>query len=699
MKTIFLLALATGLISCTREEAPVAEASRKDSVVDTYFGTQVADPYRWLEDDRSPETAAWVEAQNKMTRAYLDAIPEREAIKKRLTELANVPRYGLPTAIGGKTYYWKNDGLQNQSVLYVEENDKTDVVLDPNTLSADGSTSVSVFSPSRDGKYIGYGISVGGSDWNTFYVLDAQNRQPLSDKLEWVKFSGFTWFQDGFFYTRYPKPEGSALSTANENSAVYYHKIGTSQESDILVHADTQNPKVMWSVDITFDGKWLWLYSSEGTSGNAVWIRKIDSQKPFEGNWQQLVADRENNSQILTSQDGALYLVTDIDAPNQRLVKIDPAKLDRKDWVDVIPNRSERLESISFIGGKLIASYLKDVASQVEVFDITGMLEGKMELPSSGSVSGFSGWEDSTTCYYSFSSWAQPATIYSYSTETLASTLYKKPKLACDPSTLEVTQVFYPSKDDTKIPMSIVYKKGTKLNGKNPTLLYGYGGFDISITPSFSALRMALLERGCVFAVANLRGGGEYGDAWHKAGMLLNKQNVFDDFIAAAEYLIKEGYTSSQHLCINGGSNGGLLVGACMTQRPDLFAAAIPEVGVLDMLRYQNFTIGRGWAVEYGTSEDETHFNNLITYSPVHNIKAGVDYPATLVMTGDHDDRVVPAHSFKFAATLQELGAHKRPELIRIQTQAGHGAGKSMATTIEEAADKYAFILKNTGGL
>ncbi|MCX7743554.1 MAG: prolyl oligopeptidase family serine peptidase [Flavobacteriales bacterium] len=674
--------------------------TRKDtSVFDNYFGTIIHDPYRWLEDDMSEETKQWVEAQNKITFGYLSKISFRDSIKKRLTDIWNYPKYSVPFKEGGYYFYYKNDGLQNQSVLYFMKNLKDDpqVLLDPNTFSADGTTSISGFSVSKDGKYAAYSISEGGSDWNTIKVISLPDKKEQPDVIKWVKFSGIAWYKDGFFYSKFPEPKkGDELKSTNQFQQVYYHKMGTSQTQDQLIYEDKQNPFNGHYAGVTEDERYLILSISKGTYGNKIKVK--DLNKGMNAPFITIVDDFDNESAIVDNEGELLYMYTNIGAGKYRLVEINPKSAHKRDtWKEIIPESENVLTGVNHLGGKWIATYLKDASSLVKIFDSSGKFLHDVPLPTMGTVSSFSGKKTENTAYYSFTSFAYPPTIFEYDIEKNTSTEFRKAEVKINPNDYEVKQEFYTSKDGTKIPMFIVHKKGIRKNGNNPTLLYGYGGFDISILPSFSISNMVFLENGGIYAVANLRGGGEYGEAWHKAGMLLNKQNVFDDFIAAAEFLIKEKYTASNKLAIHGRSNGGLLVGAVMTQRPELFKVAVPAVGVLDMLRYHKFTIGHAWAVEYGSSEDSVHFANLLKYSPLHNIKEGVEYPATLIMTADHDDRVVPAHSFKFAATLQEKQSGKNPILIRIDTKAGHGAGKSTSMVIEESADFWAFIFYNLG--
>ena len=696
--------LSCGKDACKNKETPIEQIkveypeTRKDTTVkDDYFGNLISDPYRWLENDTTAETKAWVETENKLTFGYLGKIPFRDKIKSRLREIWNYPKYSTPFKEGSYYFFYKNDGLQNQSVLYFhkELNDEPRVLIDPNKLSPDGTTSLSGFSVSKDGAFAGYSLSEGGSDWQTIYVMTLADQKQTPDKIKWVKFSGISWYKDGFFYSRFPEPRGSELSTANNFQKVYYHKMGTTQGKDILVYEDKSNPLHGHYAGVSEDERWLTLITTTGTYGNTMKVK--DLSKGVNAPWVNIVDDFNNESNLIDNEGDDIYLMTNIDADKYRLVKVNVNNPDRKNWQTIIPQDDNVMTGISNIGGKWIATYLKDACSLVKVFDHAGKYLYDVDLPTRGTVGGFGGKKNEKESFYLFTSFVMPPTIYKYDTEANKSELFRKTEIKFDTENYEVKQEFYTSKDGTKIPMFIVYKKGIRLNGKNPTLLYGYGGFDISILPSFQISQMVFLEKGGVYAVANLRGGGEYGQEWHKAGMLMKKQNVFDDFIAAAEYLIEKKYTNPKKLAIHGRSNGGLLVGAVMTQRPDLFRVALPAVGVLDMLRYHKFTIGYAWAVEYGSSDNEEDFKNLITYSPLHNVKEGVEYPCTMVLTADHDDRVVPAHSFKFAATLQEKQKGLNPVLIRIDTKAGHGAGKSTTMAIEEWADIWAFTMFNLG--
>ncbi len=680
-------------------DGPIYPETRKDTaVVDEYFGVKVGDPYRWLEDDNAEETKAWVKAQNAVTFAYLDQIPFRDQVRKRIEELWNYEKISSPREKGGKYYYYKNDGLQNQSVLYVTDNLKNEgkIFLDPNKLSEDGTVSLSSTSFSEDGSLFAYAISISGSDWNEIYVMDTETGKKLDDKILDVKFSGVSWKGDeGFYYSSYDKPkEGSQLSGVTQFHKLYYHKLGTSQIRDKLVFGGEKMPRRYVGGYVTENDKYLIISASESTSGNELYFK--DLTKP-ESEIIPIVKGFDNDHYVLHAEGDKLYIHTNLKAPNNRIVVADVQNPSPQNWKSVIPEKSMVL-SAGTAGNKIFASYLKDAKSQVEQYDMQGKLERKIELPGIGSVSGFNGEEKDTVIFYSFTSYTTPSSIYKYDIASGTSDLYIKPDVKFNPEAYETNQIFYTSKDGTKIPMFITHKKGLELNGKNPTYLYGYGGFNVSLTPSFSVSTIVWLENGGVYAVPNLRGGGEYGEVWHKAGTQMKKQNVFDDFIAAAEYLINNKYTSAERLAIAGGSNGGLLVGATMTQRPDLAKVAFPAVGVMDMLRYNKFTAGAGWAYDYGTAEDSPEmFKYLKGYSPVHNLKEGVAYPATMVTTADHDDRVVPAHSFKFAATLQEKHAGNSPVLIRIETNAGHGAGKPTSKIIDELADKYSFAWYNMG--
>ncbi|HIY15199.1 MAG TPA: prolyl oligopeptidase family serine peptidase [Candidatus Alistipes cottocaccae] len=673
---------------------PYPETARGE-VVDNYFGTEVPDPYRWLEDDNSEATAAWVAAENAVTEDYLSQIPFRNAIRERLTQLWNYPKEGAPSKHGDWYYYYYNDGLQNQSVLCrtQQPGEAGEVFLDPNTLSEDGTVALSAVSFSKDGRYFAYAAAASGSDWVEIRVMDTETKALTEDRIEWVKFSGAVWAPDskGFYYSAYDAPKEGVYSAQNQFQKVYYHKLGTPQTADRLIYEDKAHPLRYFSAWPSEDGKWLFVIASEGTSGTEILCRKTSETK-----FRTLLAGFDHDYAPVDCKEDNLYFVTNEGASNYTLKRIAltaPAKVET-----VIPEHEKNLlEGVGTAGGYLFASYLQDAQNQVVQYDYDGRLVREIVLPAIGTVGGFSGEEEDTELYYSLSNYTAPATIYRYDIASGESTLYKSPEVAFDPALFVTEQVFYPSKDGTQVPMFITRRKDMKLDGKNPCLLYGYGGFQINLTPGFNPSALMFVEQGGVYCVANLRGGSEYGEAWHKAGMLENKQNVFDDFIAAAEYLIAQKYTSSERLAINGGSNGGLLVGACEVQRPDLYAVCLPQVGVMDMLRYHKFTIGWGWAVEYGSSDNEEQFPYIYKYSPLHNIKEGVKYPATLVMTADHDDRVVPAHSFKFAAQMQHCQAGEAPVLIRIESKAGHGAGKPTSKRIDEAADMYAFLFQNIG--
>lgn len=673
---------------------PYPETARGE-VVDNYFGTEVPDPYRWLEDDNSEATAAWVAAENAVTEDYLSQIPFRNAIRERLTQLWNYPKEGAPSKHGDWYYYYYNDGLQNQSVLCrtQQPGEAGEVFLDPNTLSEDGTVALSAVSFSKNGRYFAYAAAASGSDWVEIRVMDTETKALTEDRIEWVKFSGAVWAPDskGFYYSAYDAPKEGVYSAQNQFQKVYYHKLGTPQTADRLIYEDKAHPLRYFSAWPSEDGKWLFVIASEGTSGTEILCRKTSETK-----FRTLLAGFDHDYAPVDCKEDNLYFVTNEGASNYTLKRIAltaPAKVET-----VIPEHERNLlEGVGTAGGYLFASYLQDAQNQVVQYDYDGRLVREIVLPAIGTVGGFSGEEEDTELYYSLANYTAPATIYRYDIASGESTLYKSPEVAFDPSLFVTEQVFYPSKDGTQVPMFITRRKDMKLDGKNPCLLYGYGGFQINLTPGFNPSALMFVEQGGVYCVANLRGGSEYGEAWHKAGMLENKQNVFDDFIAAAEYLIAQKYTSSERLAINGGSNGGLLVGACEVQRPDLYAVCLPQVGVMDMLRYHKFTIGWGWAVEYGSSDNEEQFPYIYAYSPLHNIKEGVKYPATLVMTADHDDRVVPAHSFKFAAQMQHCQAGEAPVLIRIESKAGHGAGKPTSKRIDEAADMYAFLFQNIG--
>ncbi len=669
--------------------------------MDDYHGTQVADPYRWLEDETSPETTAWIEAQNAVTFPYLERIPYRAALQARVMELNDYERFSAPSRKGPYFFFSKNEGLQNQSVVHIQRglDGAPEVLLDPNSWSTDGTVQLAAFEPSKDAKYAVYGISQSGSDWQQYKVLELATKRTLTDNVEWAKVSQVAWHGDGFYYSRYPEPpEGRERASINENHQVYFHKLGTPQAADTLVYEDPANPQRFHTTSTTEDERFLILEVSDrgkGLDGNALFVRDLSDA---DGQFMPLVPEITNDTfYVIDNVGGALLVATNHGAPNWRVVLIDPKNIAESSWKTILPERPEPLDSVTTAGGKVFATYLKDVTTRAYVFALDGKLENEIALPGPGAASGFGGPNDAPFVFYTFNSLSVPPTIYRYDIATRVSSVFRAPSVpGYDAADYETKQVFYPSKDGTRIPMFLVYRKGLELDGNNPTMLYGYGGFNIVVSPTFSAARIALLERGFVYASANLRGGAEYGEAWHKQGMKHEKQNVFDDFIAAAEWLIEEKYTSSAKLAITGRSNGGLLVGAVMNQRPELFRVAVPEVGVMDMLRFHKFTIGWNWIADYGSSDDPEEFKTLYAYSPLHNIRKGVKYPATLITTADHDDRVVPAHSFKYAATLQELASPENPALIRIETKSGHGAS-SLTKQLEAAADIYAFTMHNLG--
>ena len=671
--------------------------TEKTGVVDTYFGAAVPDPYRWLENDTSAQTAAWVAAQNKITGEYLSKIPFRNALLKRLTDVADYEKTGAPSKKHGKYYFYKNDGLQNQSVLYVQDSlDGTPrVLLDPNKLSADGTVALTGTSFSHDGRYMAYTISRSGSDWTEIYVLDAATGRQLGDHIVWAKFTGASWRGDGFYYSAYDAPEeGKEYSNVNENHKIYYHKIGTPQSEDKLVYENKAYPKRFYSASVSDDETLLFIFESGDGAGNAVYVKNL--AKP-DAQLTAMATDMRYQYYPIETINGKTYIFTNYGAPRGRVMAATADRPSLRGWTEVVPEGRSVLSGAQVVGGKLLLTYDKDVANHAYVYTLDGKMEHEVSLPGLGSV-GFTGDKDDRECFFTFTSFTVPGAVYRYDIEHNTYSLLRAPKVDFDADGFVTEQVFYPSKDGTKIPMFLTYKKGLKRDGRNPVLLYGYGGFNISLNPGFSSSRIPFLENGGIYAHANLRGGGEYGEEWHLAGTKMMKQNVFDDFIAAAEWLISNGYTNKDKIAINGGSNGGLLVGACMTQRPDLFRVAVPQVGVMDMLRYHKFTIGWNWASDYGTSDDSKEmFEYLKGYSPLHNLKKGTRYPATLVTTADHDDRVVPAHSFKFAATLQECNDGTNPTLIRIDSKAGHGAGKPMSKVLEEQADIYGFIMYNLG--
>jgi prolyl oligopeptidase len=674
--------------------------TKKVDTVDTYFGEEVKDPYRWLEDDRSAETAEWVKAENEVTFDYLNKIPFREELKERLSDLWNYEKVGPPFKEGDYTYFYKNDGLQNQYVLYRyktgEDPSTAEVFLDPNTFKEDGTISLGETSFSKDGSKLAYSISEGGSDWRKVLVMNTETKELVGDTLKDIKFSGLSWKgEDGFYYSSYDKPKGSELSAKTDQHKVYYHKMGTPQSEDKVIFGATPEEKHRYiNASVTEDNNYLIIRASTSTSGNKLFIK--DLTKPGAA-FVTILDDTDSDTSILENVGSKLYIVTNRNAPNRKIVTVDANNPTPDNWVDFIPE-TENVLSPSTGGGNIFANYMVDAVSKVLQYDYDGKLIREVKLPGVGSAGGFGTKKEEKELYYSFTNYVTPGSIYKYDIASGNSELFIKPEIDFNPENFESNQVFYNSKDGTKIPMIITHKKGLKMDGKNPTILYGYGGFNISLTPSFSIANAVWMEQGGIYAVPNLRGGGEYGKKWHDAGTKMKKQNVFDDFIAAAEYLIENNYTSSDYLAVRGGSNGGLLVGATMTQRPELMKVALPAVGVLDMLRYHTFTAGAGWAYDYGTAEDSKEmFAYLKSYSPLHNVKEGVEYPATLITTGDHDDRVVPAHSFKFAAELQSKQTGSNPVLIRIETDAGHGAGTPVSKTIEQYADIFGFTLFNMG--
>jgi len=702
--TTLALSLFTGALGMSLVSADskiVYPAAKRTEMVEELHGTPVADPYRWLEDDvrKSDEVSKWVEAQSKLTNDYLATIPERETIKKRLTELWNYEKMSVPEKHGKRYYYLKNNGLQNQSVFFKQEglDGESNPLLDPNSWTKDGTIALGSISFNDDGTLAAYATSEAGSDWTTWKVIDVKTGEKLADELKWVKFSALSWTKDGkgFFYSRFDEPKKEAqFQSLNLNQKLMFHKLGTPQSEDVVVYQRPDQPTWGFTGIVTDDGKYLVFTSRTGTDArNRVFVK--DLSKPLTDAPIEVVANFDNEYTLIEGQGNTLFFKTDLNAPNGRIIAIDATKPEKANWKELVPEAKEALRGVSLVGGHLIASYLKDAKTQVKIFDLEGKLVREVAFPGIGTASGFDGKPDDPETFYSFSSYATPPTIYRYDVKTGESKLFRQAKVKFDPSQYETKQVFYTSKDGTKIPMFITSKKGIKLDGQNPTLLYGYGGFNIPMTPAFSIPVATWIEMGGVYAVANLRGGGEYGKAWHKAGTKDRKQNVFDDFIAAAEYLIAEKYTSTPKLAIRGGSNGGLLVGACMAQRPDLFGACLPHVGVMDMLRFHKFTAGRYWVDDYGNPDKAEDFKSLIKYSPYHNLKPGTKYPPTMVITADTDDRVVPGHSFKFAAQLQYSHAGDAPVLARIETRAGHGAGKPTSKQIEEIADEYAFLVKN----
>ncbi|MBI4929862.1 MAG: S9 family peptidase [Bacteroidetes bacterium] len=703
MKKIFFWLLASGFwlfVACTstinHQPSTIAHLpypqTKKVDTTDDYFGTKIADPYRWLEDDNSEETKKWVEEENKVTADYLGKIPFRQQMKDRLTQVWNFEKMTAPFKRGKYYFFYKNDGLQNQSVLYVQEglSGTPKILIDPNTLSADGTTALAGVSVRQDGKYIAYNLAKSGSDWNDIVTMEIESGKVFSDTVHWVKFSNAAWQGEGFYYSTYPAPTSHTYSEKNENNKAFFHKLGTKQSEDKIVYEDSKRPDVGWSMNVTDDGKYMGLWGAKGTSGNCFAVKETNAP-----NWNWVDTAFKNEFNLIDNIGNMLLVLTNYEASNWKVVLVDPKNPQPANWKTIIPEGKDFLQGISLCNGKIVATYLHDVASKLLVFDMDGKMEKEVAVPPLGVV-GFSSENKESVAFYSFTNYITPASIYKYNISSNTSEEFFKPKVDFISSDYESTQVFYPSKDGTKIPMIITHKKGIPMDGNNPCFLYGYGGFNISVTPSFVTNSVAFLENGGVYAVANMRGGNEYGEDWHQGGIICNKQNVFDDFIAGAEYLIKEKYTCSQKLAVHGRSNGGLLVGAVMTQRPDLMKVALPGVGVLDMLRYHKFTIGYYWASDYGRSDDKTQFECLVKYSPLHNVKE-VEYPATMITTADHDDRVVPAHSFKFGATIQEKNKSSNPILLRIDSKAGHGAGKPTSKQIEEWADIWSFVFYNLG--
>lgn len=698
MKKTTLLLSGIMVISCAPQQKKlIYPETTKVDTVDVYFGTEVSDPYRWLENDTSAATAAWVEAENKVTNAYLAQIPFREQLLKRLTDLANYERIGTPFKKHGKYYFYKNDGLQNQSVLYVQDslNGEPRVFLDPNKLSDDGTVALTSISFSNDGKHTAYTISRSGSDWSEIYVMDTATGKLLEDHIIWAKFTGAAWKGDGFYYSAYDAPvKGKEFSSVNENHKIYYHKIGTPQTKDELIYQNPAYPKRFYSADTSEDERVLFVFESGAGRGNNLFMK--DLKRP-NAPLMQLTTDFDYQYSPIEVIGNKMYIFTNYGAPKNRIMIADINNPKLENWTELVPENGSVLSNAQVIDNKLFLTYDKDASNHAYVYSLNGEMLHEIKLPSIGSV-GFSGTKDDKECFFGFTSFTIPGATYKYDIDTNTSELYRAPKVKFNSDDFITEQTFFPSKDGTMIPMFLTYKKDLKKDGKNPVFLYGYGGFGISLNPGFSINRIPFLENGGIYAQVNLRGGNEYGEEWHIAGTKMQKQNVFNDFISAAEYLINNKYTNPDKIAIVGGSNGGLLVGACMTQRPDLFKVAIPQVGVMDMLRYHKFTIGWNWASDYGTSEDNKEmFEYLKGYSPLHNLKPGTKYPATMVTTADHDDRVVPAHSFKFAATLQECNDGTNPTLIRIDSKAGHGAGKPMTKVLEEQADIYGFIMYNLG--
>ncbi|HYL20469.1 MAG TPA: prolyl oligopeptidase family serine peptidase [Gemmatimonadales bacterium] len=699
--------LLTGMFTSARPAQAQAlqyPSARKGDVVDDYHGAKVADPYRWLEDPDSPESRSWIEAENRLTNAYLADIPARAAIRDRLTKLWNYPKFGSPFRKAGRYFFFKNDGLQNQSVLYKQASLSADpeTLLDPNLLSEDGTVALSNLAVTDDGRLLAYGTAASGSDWEEFRVRDVATAKDRPDHLKWIKFSSASWTKDGagFFYSRYPEPTDKALTDVNRFQKLYYHRLGTDQAQDVLVYERPDQPDWGMNAEVTDDGRYAVLTVWLGTDRrNRVYYLDLKNAKrpTVKGDVVRLLDDFDASYAFVGNDGPVFYFLTDLDAPRKRVISIDTRHPERARWRELIPQGQDVLEGVQIIHDTFVANFMHDAASRLRLFALDGRMLKDLELPTLGSIGSITGERKDDEMFYAFTSFLYPTTIFRYDFRTGTTSVFKAPTIDFDPSGYETKQVFYTSKDGTRVPMFITHKKGLTLDGSHPTLLYGYGGFNISLTPSFSVGTLVWLEMGGVYAVPNLRGGGEYGEEWHQAGMLGRKQNVFDDFIGAAEYLIAQRYTSSPKLAIAGGSNGGLLVGAAMTQRPELFGAALPAVGVMDMLRFHKFTIGWAWVTDYGSADSASQFPYLYKYSPLHNIRPGTKYPATLVTTADHDDRVVPGHSFKFTATLQAAQAGPDPVLIEIETKAGHGAGKPTSKIIEEQADRFAFLVKNLG--
>jgi prolyl oligopeptidase len=673
--------------------------TKKTDVVDNYHGTKVEDPYRWLEDDNSDETKSWVKQQNRTTFDYLSTIPYRNKVRKRLEALWNYPKYSSPFKKGDYYYFFKNDGLQNQSIMYRQKglDGEAEEFLNPNTLNKEGIAALGGLNFSKTGKYLAYSIAVAGSDWQEVYVMETTTKKILTDKIQWVKFSGYSWNGDeGFYYSGYDKPdEKSKLSKQNQFHKVFYHKLGTDQATDQLIYEDKEHPLRYHGASLTEDGRFLILGISEGTSGSEIWYR--DMKDPAQKKFNLLIAGFKTEPDVIDNDGNKLLVRTNDGAPNYKVVAIDPKKPAKANWKTIIAEKPEALQSVGIGGGSLFPQYLKDASTKVYQHAYDGKLQREIVLPGIGTASGFAGEKEDKDFFYTYTSFSTAQAIYQYNVSNGTSSLFRETKTSINTSDFVTEQVFFSSADGTKVPMFLTYKNGMKRDGNNPVLIYGYGGFNIPVTPGFSISNAFFIEQGGIYVVVNLRGGSEYGEKWHKAGMLEKKQNVFDDFIGAAEFLIKKKYTNSEKIAIRGGSNGGLLVGAAITQRPELFKVALPAVGVMDMLRYHKFTVGWGWSVEYGNADSAKQFPYLYKYSPYHNLKPGVKYPATMVTTADHDDRVVPAHSFKFAARLQEFHQGENPVLIRIDTDAGHGAGKPTNKQIDEAADVWSFVMQNLG--